>query len=432
MYDRRNEGQTLTFDFGEGLVKDNLLVVDRETSSIWSQLHGKSISGPMKGKPWKVVPALQTTWQYWKGEHPTTKVVQISGAQARPYRYRSSSTARGTTDHDTSELGLGLVVGDESLFASLDGLASLDGPQTMTLGGQTITLHNKPQALTAWAVDSQGELMAGVLAYRAGWMDFYPEARWLANDEPVLEVRALANEGFLLSVGRDVVAIDAFVAEPYAGYGALSGEPLAALESGSGPFASLDLALTSHVHQDHFQPAPARKLMAACVDCLFVSTPQVVQSLLNRSMEGVDPARVRSYFAVPGESRWLEQGQIQVEFIQLSHGTGRFASIENLGHLITIRGVTALHVGDAAMVPRNFALYDLPKKGIDVAFVPYWYFDDEVGQQIIREHFLPAKLVACHIPPSKLVALKLSMSKSHPEVIVPVDVFELFRFTDEN
>ena len=50
-----------------------------------------------------------------------------------------------------------------------------------------------------------------------------------AKQPAEIEVRALANEGFLLSAGDDVVAIDAFVAESYVGYGALSGEALAAL-----------------------------------------------------------------------------------------------------------------------------------------------------------------------------------------------------------
>ncbi|MCH7925210.1 MAG: DUF3179 domain-containing protein, partial [Planctomycetes bacterium] len=60
MYARRLGDKELTFDFASGLVNDNLLLVDRETSSVWSQLDNKAISGPMKDTPMVVVPAMQS------------------------------------------------------------------------------------------------------------------------------------------------------------------------------------------------------------------------------------------------------------------------------------------------------------------------------------------------------------------------------------
>ena len=55
MYARRVGEQEVTFDFAEGLLQNNLLFVDRETSSIWSQLHGQAVSGPLEGTPLQVV-----------------------------------------------------------------------------------------------------------------------------------------------------------------------------------------------------------------------------------------------------------------------------------------------------------------------------------------------------------------------------------------
>jgi L-ascorbate metabolism protein UlaG (beta-lactamase superfamily) len=250
-----------------------------------------------------------------------------------------------------------------------------------------------------------------------------------------LEVRALANEGFLLTVGDDVVAIDAFVAEPYVGYAALSGEPLEALLSGTGPFESLDVALASHYHRDHFQGEPAQRFLAARPDCLFASSPQVIDALWDaetEALDGVQEDKIRDFLPKPKKEDLLEVGKIRIEILRLSHGTGRFADVQNLGHVITVGGVTALHVGDAAMVPENFAAYALPKRGIDVAFVPYWYFDDPLGLRIVEEHFRPANLVACHIPPSELKAVTARLKENHPDVQVPQRALELFRFKDEN
>lgn len=73
MYARRTGDRELTFDFAEGLIKDNLLIVDRETSSVWSQLHGRAVIGPMEGTPLQMIPAIQATWGFWRARHPETR-----------------------------------------------------------------------------------------------------------------------------------------------------------------------------------------------------------------------------------------------------------------------------------------------------------------------------------------------------------------------
>lgn len=141
---------------------------------------------------------------------------------------------------------------------------------------------------------------------------------------------------------------------------------------------------------------------------------------------------IRALSPEPGEEEALEVGRIRIELLRLSHGTGRFASIQNLGHVVTVGGVTALHVGDAEMLAASFAPYRLGERGIDVAFVPYWYFDDPTGRRIVDEHFRPAKLVACHVPPRELEDVTRRLARSDPDVLVPQEAFEVFRVRDEN
>ena len=57
--------------------------------------------------------------------------------------------------------------------------------------------------------------------------------------------------------------IDAFVAEPYSLYAALGERALEQLSAAAAPFDSVDLALASHVHRDHFQPAAACAFLEA-------------------------------------------------------------------------------------------------------------------------------------------------------------------------
>ena len=180
MYARKTAERTLTFDFAEGLVKNNLLMVDRETESIWSQLHGRAIEGELEGHPLKILPAMQTTWGFWSKRHPES-LVMTDTRKGRRYLYRNwrPGTPRPprTETHDTSQLGLGLVLGGESWFFPLSALKRAPEPPELEIGGQTVRIQYDADGLTAWAEDDGGQLLVGFLAYRSGWLDFYPSSR---------------------------------------------------------------------------------------------------------------------------------------------------------------------------------------------------------------------------------------------------------------
>lgn len=182
MYARDVDGKQLTFDFAEGLINDNLLFVDRETRSIWSQLHGKAVSGPMENKPLKVIPSMQTTWKQWRQLHPETKVLNVPGKQGYRYLYRNRKPGtpppkQRPQTHDTSALGLGLVVHGQAMYFPFAELQKSKTPLTLKIGGQPVNIHFADDGLSAWAENESGELLPGVLSYKDGWLSFYPESK---------------------------------------------------------------------------------------------------------------------------------------------------------------------------------------------------------------------------------------------------------------
>jgi hypothetical protein len=181
VYAREVEGRELTFDFAEGLVKDNLLIVDRETNSIWSQLDSKAVSGPMKGAPLQSVPSIQTTWKFWRKRYPKTRVLVVRGEEGRRYFYRDRKPGtrpkRPDTTHNTSKLGLGLVVDGQAMFFPFRELRRVAPPVRVKLGGEWVAVYYEEEALTAWAEDGKGNLLSGVLSYEEGWVSFNPESR---------------------------------------------------------------------------------------------------------------------------------------------------------------------------------------------------------------------------------------------------------------
>lgn len=184
VYARRVWGQELTFDAGEGWINNNLLIVDRETNSVWSQIDGKAISGPQKGTTLRVIPSIQATWLYWKTLHPQTKVMVDLGSIGVGYYYRSrmpgqSAIGVRTGEHVTGRLGLGVAINDEARFFPFLRLMQTKKLITVTLGGEEITVHHDKEGLTVWATDQDGDLLPGVLVYNRNWLAFHPKSKAL-------------------------------------------------------------------------------------------------------------------------------------------------------------------------------------------------------------------------------------------------------------
>ncbi len=72
MYSREFDGQEYTFGVSGKLIMNVLVMYDRQTNSLWSQLLGEAVEGPLKGTKLEYVPAIHTTWEDWKAQHPDT------------------------------------------------------------------------------------------------------------------------------------------------------------------------------------------------------------------------------------------------------------------------------------------------------------------------------------------------------------------------
>lgn len=69
-----------------GLTRNSdVLLYDRATQSLWSQLLQTAVSGPLKGTRLQSVPLTHTIWADWKLRHPATEVLSIDTGFERDY-----------------------------------------------------------------------------------------------------------------------------------------------------------------------------------------------------------------------------------------------------------------------------------------------------------------------------------------------------------
>lgn len=99
MYSREVAGQELTFGVSGKLIMNVLVMFDRETNTLWSQLLGEAVEGQLKGTKLEFVPAVHMKWAEWKGQHPDT----IALVKGYPASYTSYS--RYYTNNDAGVLG---------------------------------------------------------------------------------------------------------------------------------------------------------------------------------------------------------------------------------------------------------------------------------------------------------------------------------------
>lgn len=92
-------------------------------------------------------------------------------------------------------------------------------------------------------------------------------------------------------------------------------------------------------------------------------------------------------------------GGISVELLGVGHGSGRHATVQNLGHVVSLGGRKLLHIGDASTEDASiFDAFNLDEAGIDVAFLPMWFLTSDDGEAIVRQHIKPKQIVAIHMP----------------------------------
>jgi len=234
-----------------------------------------------------------------------------------------------------------------------------------------------------------------------------------------ITVTQLANEGVIISDGETRIIIDGMVVEPYSIYGGLPPEAASLFDQASGAFDGIDLALASHRHHDHNQPRYACQFMQESKGTQFVSSSQVLGLMREkcRSLVTTSP-RVSEIDPQYGKPHVFKQGGANVTVFPLSHGTRKYAKIQNYGHLIELGGMTILHIGDAAMDPTDFQRAGLDQVEIDVVLIPFWYFQPGPGASVISQYMDAPHKIANHIPPGEMEEIRTHINKEFPGVLI--------------
>ena len=96
MYSARINNEATTFGTSGLLYRSNKLMYDRATGSLWSQLLGEPVIGPLADSGIKLsfFPVVVTTWGEWLAQHPDTTVLSLETGVYAARSYEPESDPR--------------------------------------------------------------------------------------------------------------------------------------------------------------------------------------------------------------------------------------------------------------------------------------------------------------------------------------------------
>ena len=245
-------------------------------------------------------------------------------------------------------------------------------------------------------------------------------------------ITQLANDGVMVSSGQTRIMIDGMVVETYSVYGGLPPEAAAQYKQVSGAFAGVDLALVSHRHHDHNQPSHACEFTQKSESTKLVSGSQVLGLMREKCRTFITTSPRVTEIDPQYENPYVfNRANAKVTVFPLSHGTRKYAKIQNYGHLIEIDGVTLLHIGDAAMDPTDFQRMGLDQIKVDVAMIPFWFFQPGPGIELVNKYMGAPLKIAVHIPPGEMEEVQPYMAESFPQVTILDSPLKEVRFIAE-
>ena len=187
-FDNKLENRRLTFGVSGLLYNNDIVLFDRQTKSLWSQLDKTAISGPLVNTALTQLPLEVASWAEWKRKYRRTLVLSETQGYKRNYRHDPY------TGYDTSELlffkalrqapktfhskewVLGIEVGGVSKAYPYSELQKLNTNLfTDELNGQAFEIHWDKSNNTAYATKMDGDPAVTTTAFWFAWFNFHPD-----------------------------------------------------------------------------------------------------------------------------------------------------------------------------------------------------------------------------------------------------------------
>lgn len=194
VFDRRYRDQALSFGVSGLLYNSDVLMFDRQTRSLWSQLGMAAVSGEFAGTELKWLPSEQLTWEAWKERYPEGEVLNANTGHNRDYKnlpyggyLKSLSTMfpySGTREEFPPKTWVtGVIINGQAKAYPLAEFPEDHWIEDQISGHSLRIRYNSSESRFS-IEDSEGKSLPSVQAYWFAWQAFYPKTQiWKSSSE---------------------------------------------------------------------------------------------------------------------------------------------------------------------------------------------------------------------------------------------------------
>jgi len=180
-------GKPTEFGVSGLLYNSDVLLYDRNTESLWSQIMAKAISGPMKGQELVPINTLRMTLRAWRNLHPETLILSNETGFSRNYQgkaygnYDQEDRTYFPVSHNDNtfhkkEWVIGVEINGAFKAYPIKKLSKNKSRELKDeLGGTVLTLSWDAKGENVRIVSASGEEIVGLQMFWFAWVAFHPD-----------------------------------------------------------------------------------------------------------------------------------------------------------------------------------------------------------------------------------------------------------------
>lgn len=193
-FDARSEQGHRRFGVSGLLYNSDVLLYDRETESLWSQIMRQAVSGPLKGQMLEQLPMAHTSWRDWRQQHPDTLVLSTDTGYRRDYSeppyggYAQSEqiwfpVRSNSPRYHPKELVIGLELNGQVKAYPFVELSKGSATVHDRFAGQRLQLEFDAAHRTGRILDDNGQEIPTTISFWFAWYAFFPQTEVFTASE---------------------------------------------------------------------------------------------------------------------------------------------------------------------------------------------------------------------------------------------------------
>jgi hypothetical protein len=191
VFDRRLQGRAHHFGVSGLLYQSDMLMYDRETESLWSQIGANAVTGALMGQSLELLRSRIMPWKAWRKAHPKTTILSKKTGHRRDYGrtpyagYETSKQLYFPVKTDTRRhpkmptLGLRIPNGPSRAYPGEE-IARAGGRIEDVFSGQRVSVsYDSKTKHFDFEIPEGIEVIEG---FWFAWMAFHPESSVFESD----------------------------------------------------------------------------------------------------------------------------------------------------------------------------------------------------------------------------------------------------------